>query len=286
MPTRNYHETPFYDFDRNYRDAVELIRRVFGEERAQIVEDERGFNTRSDFITAITWGWMFHRPNLTPQQRALVLIGNDATRQLHDALHDHVRWGLAEGLHREKIREAIFTLSLYSGIGLHNWASREIETLFAELNVQAWRPPVTPPPLPEIPERNFYDFEQNFSEGVDLSIEVFGESRGGDRAARLQRMGAGSVSDFSAIHWGWMMHRPFLTPQERVLVLIGSDSANKGYLALQDHVRWGLKEGLSRAEVQEAMFMLYLFNGWPANRQANNAVQELFEELDRAASRE
>jgi alkylhydroperoxidase/carboxymuconolactone decarboxylase family protein YurZ len=280
MP-RSYSERAFYDFEENYRDAVDLIRRTFGDERADKVLADKGKNTRSDFTTAISWGWFFHRPILTPQQRSLVLIGNDISRMAWRALRDHVQWGVAEGLHREKVREAVFTMSIYGGLANCELASETVEELLGELDKLGWQPFVAPGPLPAIEEHNFYDFEQNFTDGVDVSIAVFGTSRGGDRETRLSRMGASDTGDFQSIHWGWMMHRPFLLPAERVMVLIGSDTGNKGYLALKDHVPWGLTEGLTRDEVREAMLMLMVFNGWPATREANNAVSALFEELDK-----
>jgi 4-carboxymuconolactone decarboxylase len=282
MPPRTYAEPAFYDFEQNYQDAVDLVRSVFGNERADALQAAKGKSTRTDFTTAITWGWMFHRPILTPAERALVLIGNEAAKGLSGPLLDHAQWGLSEGLDREQILEALFTLTVYSGIPIAEKATREVEALLSELDRAGWKPRVKPGPMKETPENNFYDFETNYADGVDLSLANFGGERGGDREARLARMGGSSVGDFQAIHWGWIMHRPFLTSKQRCLVLIGSDSANKGYLALKDHLRWGLREGLSRQEVQEAMFMLYLFNGWPANRQAVVAVTELLEELDRA----
>ena len=284
MPERKYAETPFYDFVQNYEDAVDLIRSTFGDKRADAVLAAKGQNTRSDFTTAITWGWMFHRPLLSVRERALILIGNETAKGLIEPLLDHAQLAMSEGLDREAVLEAIFTLTVYSGIPVSERASREVEQLIAELDKAGWQPRVAPQPLPDVPEHNYYDFEDNFTNGVDISLRNAGGGKPGDREARLARMGGSSAGDFGAIHWGWMNHRPFLTPRQRALVIIGSDTANKGYLALKDHVRWGLREGLSRDQINEALFMLYMFNGWPANRQAAVAVTELFEELDKNAT--
>jgi alkylhydroperoxidase/carboxymuconolactone decarboxylase family protein YurZ len=284
LPERKYPETAFYDFEQNYQDAVDLIRSTFGDKRAEAVLAAKGQSTRSDFITAITWGWMFHRPLLSVTDRALILIGNETAKGLMEPLLDHAQLAMSEGLDREQVLEAIFTLTVYSGIPVSERASQAVESLIAELDRAGWKPRVAPGPLPDVPERDYYDFETNFTAGVDISLRNAGGGKPGDREARLSRMGASSVSDFGAIHWGWMNHRPFLEPRQRALVLLGSDTANKGYLALKDHVRWGLREGLSREQVNEGMFMLYMFNGWPANRQAMVAVTEVFEELDKNAT--
>lgn len=285
MPERQYAEVPFYDFDRNYQDAVTLLREVFGDRRASAVAAAKGKDHRADFMTAITWGWLYHRPILSRLQRAWVIIGNTFAQKNYPALRDHAQWALAEGAHREKVREAIFTFSVYGGVPNTIQGLEVVEDLFAELDRAGWRPPREPDPLPNIPERKFYDFEENFTAGVDLTLRrgYGGGAAGGDRASRLARMGRSSVGDFNAIHWGWMMHRPYLLPTERCLVLIGADTANKAYLALKDHTQWGLLEGLTREQVDEALFTLYLFNGWPANRQATVAIAELYQELDQMA---
>jgi 4-carboxymuconolactone decarboxylase len=283
LPEKRYPETAFYDFEKNYADAVDLVRSTFGNDRADALLDARGRSTRTDFTTAITWGWLFHRPLLSVTQRALVLIGNEAAKGQIDALLDHAQLAISEGLDREVVLEAIFLLTVYSGISASDRAMHEVEKLIDDLDRAGWQPRVEPEPLPHVHEYNYYDFEENFTAGVDMSLANAGGGNPGDRETRLSRMGQGSVSDFGAIHWGWIMQRPFLTPVQRSLVLLGSDSANKGYLALKDHVRFGLRNGLSREQVNEAMFMLYMFNGWPANRQAFVSVTEVFEELDKKA---
>jgi alkylhydroperoxidase/carboxymuconolactone decarboxylase family protein YurZ len=283
LPEKKYPETAYHDFEKNYQDAVDLVRSTFGDERANELIAAKGKSTRTDFTTAITWGWMFHRPLLSVTQRALVLIGNDAAKGLTDALLDHAQLAMSEGLDREVVLEALFLLTVYSGIPISDRAMHEVEQLIGDLDRAGWEPRVAPEPLPDVHEHNYYDFEETYTAGVDISLKNAGGGNPGDRETRLGRMGQSSIGDFGAIHWGWIMQRPFLTPVQRSLVLMGSDSANKGYLALKDHVRFGLRNGLSREQVNEAMFMLYMFNGWPANRQAVVAVTEVFEELDKKA---
>lgn len=283
MAEQKYPETAFYDFEKNYQDAVDLVRSTFGDERADALLDAKGKSTRTDFTTSITWGWMLHRPLLSVTDRALILIGNEVAKGLIDAVLDHAQLAMSEGLDREVVLEAIFLLTVYSGIPTSDRAMTEVEQLIEDLDRAGWQPRAEPQPLPHVHEHNYYDFEENFTNGVDISLANAGGGNPGDRETRLSRMGQSSVGDFGAIHWGWIMQRPFLTPAQRSLVLIGSDTANKGYLALKDHVRFGLRSGLSRDQINEALFMLYMYNGWPANRQATVAVAELFEELDRKA---
>lgn len=285
MAERKYTETGFHDFEKNYADAVELVRNVFGDERADALLAAKGANTRTDFMTAITWGWFYHRPLLTTLQRAWVIIGNMFAQKNYRAMREYAQLALAEGAHREKVLEAIATFTVYGGIPNVEDATAELEALFAELDAKGWKPYKATQPLPDIVEHDYYDLEQNYADGVDLSMKrgYGGGSQGGDRESRLARMGQSAIGDFQSIHWGWIMHRPFLEPTERAFVLIGADTANRAYLALQDHTQWSLVEGLSREQVTEAMTMLNLFNGWPANRQATVAITELFAELDELA---
>ena len=284
MTNRRYAETPFYDFDRNYADAVDLTRKVFGDERADALAAAKGKSTRSDFMTAITWGWFFQRPILSMPERALILIGNLANKGMAKPLRDYVQWGLAVGLHREKIREAIFTLSVYGGVPTTEWALGVVDDLCAELDAAGWQPFTPPGPLFEGVEHNYYDFVDNYLDGLDVGERRTGRGAGETREERLARTGQSAIGDFQAIHWGWMMHRPLISPRERYFFLMGADSANKGYLALKDHTSWALVEGVTRAEIDEALIMLALYNGWPANRQSQVAVGEYFAERDATAS--
>ena len=286
MPAKKYAETAFYEFDTCYAKAVDLQRRVFGDERADALQAAKGKSTRTDFMNAILWGWFFHRTEaLDAQARALAIMGNLIPKSQEKALRDYAQWGLAAGLHREKVREAIFTLSIYGGIPTTEWALGIVDNLCSELDAKGWQPMVPSGSLFEGVEHNYYDFEANHLDGFEARARRLGDE-GGTTEERLARTGASAIGDFGSITWGWMMHRPIVSPRERYFFLLGADSANKGYLALKDHTHWALTHGVTRAEVQEGLMMLNLFSGWPANREAGTAVTQLFAELDKKAAGE
>lgn len=286
MTNKRYDDVAYYDFDRNYADAVDLIRQVFGEERADRVLKEKGKSQRTDFNTAITWGWMMHRPLLNMQERAICVIGNLTAKLFEKPLRDYIQLGLAVGLHREKIREAIFTLAVYGGVPATEWGLAVVDSVCDELDAHGWQPFTPPGPLHGGEPHNHYDFIENYLAGVEATARRTGRGINDTREERLARTGASSNGDFNAVHWGWMMQRPIVTPKERYLFLVGADSANKGYLALKDHTSWILSLGVPREHVQEAIFLMYMYNGWPANREANNAVTEVLAELDKKAAEE
>jgi alkylhydroperoxidase/carboxymuconolactone decarboxylase family protein YurZ len=258
---------------------VALARRVFGDERADELQKAKGRSKRGDFMTALLWGWFLHRPGLPLTDRIVCILGSLAPKGLERQLRDYLQIGLASGLHREKVREALFILSVYGGIPAAEWALGIADEVIEALDASGWQPAVPPDPPYAGPERDYYDFDHNYPSGVDMSIRLFGD-RGSPREQRMERMGQAAMGDFSAVHWGWLNQRPFLSPRERSFFLIGVDSAVHGYMALRDHVQWALASGAGRDEVIEAMNMLYMVNGWPANREAMVTVTNLFAELD------
>ncbi len=282
MPPKSYPETAYYDFDKNYADAVELARRAFGDARADALLAAKGKSKRTDFMTAMLWGWFLHRPGLPLTDRLVCILGSLAPKGVEQPLRDYIQIGMAHGLHREKVREALFILSVYGGIPMAQWALSVADDVIERLDREGWQPAIAPAPLLEGIEYDYYDFDHNYESGIDMSIHLFGD-RGSPREDRLQRKGSTAMNDFGAIHWGWLNQRPVLAPRERALFLIGVDSAVQGLMALRDHVNWALDAGVSRAGVLEAMNMLYMLNGWPLNRESMTTVTTLFAELDAKA---
>jgi len=279
MPARQYTETAYYDFEQNYAEAVDLARRAFGEARAEQLLAAKGKSKRSEFMTALLWGWFLHRPGLPITDRIICILGSLAPKGVEQPLREYIQIGLASGLHREKVREALFILSVYGGIPIAQWALGVADELIEQLDRDGWQPQVPPAPLYEGTEYDYYDFEHNYESGVDMSIRLFG-NRNSPREERMARMGSSAINDFGAIHWGWLNQRPILSPRERAMFLIGVDSATSGYLALRDHVQWAMDSGVTRDGVMEAMNMLYMLNGWPLNRESMVTVTNLFAELD------
>jgi alkylhydroperoxidase/carboxymuconolactone decarboxylase family protein YurZ len=280
MPEKLYDENAYYDFDRNYADAVALVRRAFGEERAAALEAAKGRSKRSDFMTAMLWGWFLHRPGLPQTDRLVCILGAQAPKGIEQPLRDCIHVALACGLHAEKVREALFILSVYGGIPTAQWALSIADVIIEEREREGGLPAVPPQEPTRGVEYDYYDFEHNYPAGVEMSIRLFGD-RGSPREERMARMGHSAIGDFAAIHWGWLNQRPILSQRERALFLIGLDSAVHGFMALRDHVQWALAAGVSRDEIIEAMNMLYMVNGWPANREAMVVVTEWLAELER-----
>lgn len=123
-----------------------------------------------------------------------------------------------------------------------------------------------------------------FTQGIALMRAVFGDAHADAALARHDAAVAAGTADrvdYSvAAAWGFMMHRPQLNLRDRALVLVVNDIVQMRRDALRDHVRLGLYAGLTRAEIDEVIFQLSQYCGFPTARDAGGIVRELYAELD------
>ena len=82
------------------------------------------------------------------------------------------------------------------------------------------------------------------------------------------------------VAWGFMLQRPQLSLRERALVILASDIAQGVPLAMRDHVRLALHAGISRDEINEVVFQLSQYVGFPRAREAGVVIREMFADLD------
>ena len=241
MPERKYSETAFYDFDKNYQDAVDLVRSTFGDERADALVAAKGRNTRTDFTTAITWGWMFHRPLLSITERALILIGNETAKGLIDAAARPRPAGDVRGAGpRSGARGDLHPHRLlrHPDVGAGGERSREARSptstaLAGSRGSSRHR-------YRTCPSTTTTTSKTNFTNGVDISPA--------QRRRRQPRRPRDAACPHGRVIGGRLRRHPLGLDHAAALPdaarsgpssLIGSDTANKGYLALKDHVRLG-----------------------------------------------
>jgi 4-carboxymuconolactone decarboxylase len=123
-----------------------------------------------------------------------------------------------------------------------------------------------------------------FTQGIALMRDVLGDAPADAALARHEAaLAAGTADrvDYSvAAAWGFMMHRPQLSLRDRALVLLVNDVVQMRRDALRDHVRLALHAGLTRDEIDEVLFQLSQYCGFPTTREAGAVVRELYTELD------
>lgn len=81
--------------------------------------------------------------------------------------------------------------------------------------------------------------------------------------------------------WGAIWTRPGLDRRSRSLLNLGMLAAANRPEELAGHIRVGLKNGLTRAEIQECFLQVAIYLGMPAGLGCFRVAKAVFEELDR-----
>lgn len=123
-----------------------------------------------------------------------------------------------------------------------------------------------------------------FDRGVKLFGEVFGDEQADatrKRHAAAVAAGDAEKNDYTTqIAWGFMLQRPQLALRDRAIVMLTSDIVQGTPLAMRDHVRLALHAGVTREEINEIVFQLSQYCGFPRTREAGVIIRELFADLD------
>lgn len=127
--------------------------------------------------------------------------------------------------------------------------------------------------------------ESNYEKGLKLFAEIFGEeTAAGVRAATE----VGSA--FASEQIRWAMEFPFgsiwtrtgLERKLRSCVVLGMLIALGQHEEIKYHTRMGLKNGLSRAELEEILYTALPYAGFPAAQSAKKAMLEAFADIQPA----
>ncbi len=126
--------------------------------------------------------------------------------------------------------------------------------------------------------------DERFAQGIALMRAALGDAAADAALARHEAAladGTGERVDFAVeTAWGFMLHRPQLSLRDRALILLVNDIVQVRRDALRDHVRLALYAGLTRAEIDETLFQLTQYCGFPTVREAGAIVRELYAEID------
>lgn len=119
---------------------------------------------------------------------------------------------------------------------------------------------------------------------TERGLKVFAEIMGEDRAAEM-RAGLANDSFGAAIGklatdfaFGSVWSREGLERKQRSLVVIGVLIAQRQTLELKNHVRIGIRNGLTVRELEEALIQTIPYVGFPAAASATTAVVEVLRE--------
>ena len=102
-----------------------------------------------------------------------------------------------------------------------------------------------------------------------------------DGAKRVAaQFGADFQEVVTAFAWGGVWSRPGLSLRDRSLVTIAVLAALHRPDELRMHLHAGLRNGLTKAEMEEAMIQVGVYAGFPAAVSANRVGQALFRDLE------
>src|SRR5688572_6253494 len=85
--------------------------------------------------------------------------------------------------------------------------------------------------------------------------------------------------------WGSVWNRPGLSRKMRSLINISALTAMNLRHELKLHIRAGLRNGLTRKEIAEALLHCAVYCGFPKSLDAFRLAKEVFEEVDAAAGK-
>lgn len=128
--------------------------------------------------------------------------------------------------------------------------------------------------------------DNSFEKGVALFREIYG-----DQLADAMQAHIATDSGFGANHARWAMEFPFgtiwhrdgLERRMRSAAVLGMLIAQGATEEIKYLTRMGLKNGLSRTEIEEILYSSIPYCGFPASASARRAMAEVFAEMDENA---
>ena len=210
----------------------------------------------------VVLGEVWKRPGLSGRDRSIVTLAALVTRNQTVEMPYYLTLALDNGVKPAEISEIITHLAFYSGWGNAMSAIAVTKDVFAERKIGADQlPPVSPSLLP------------------------LNEAAEADRSKRVgEQFGAvfpGVVQYTTDVLFRDLWLRPGLAPRDRSLVTISSLVASGQVAQLTGHVNIGMNNGLTQAEIAEAITHLAFYVGWPNVFSAMPVAKDVFQNRTR-----
>jgi 4-carboxymuconolactone decarboxylase len=210
----------------------------------------------------VVLGEVWKRPGLSGRDRSIVTLAALVTRNQTVEMPYYLTLAIDNGVRPAEISEIITHLAFYSGWGNAMEAIEVTKGVFAERKIGADQlPPVSPSLLP------------------------LNEAAEADRSKRVgEQFGAvfpGVVQYTTDVLFRDLWLRPGFAPRDRSLVTISSLVASGQVAQLTGHVNIGMNNGLTQAEIVEAITHLAFYVGWPNIFSAMPVAKDVFEKRPR-----
>jgi 4-carboxymuconolactone decarboxylase len=201
---------------------------------------------------------VWSRPGLSPRDRSIVTLAALIARSDTVELAHYVGLALDHGVKPREVSEIVTHLAFYTGWAKAKAAIAVIKDVFAARRIGTDQlPPASPQLLP------------------------LNESAETDRATRVGRQfGAvfpGVVQLTTDVLFRDLWLRPDLAPRDRSLVTVSALVATGQVAQLAGHLNIGINNGLTQAELAEAITHLAFYAGWPPVFSAMPVAKDVFE---------
>jgi 4-carboxymuconolactone decarboxylase len=207
-------------------------------------------------------GDVWKRPGLGPRDRSIVTLAALVARNQAAEMPFYLGLALDNGVKPAEISELITHLAFYSGWGSAMAVIAVAKEVFMQRKIGADQlPPVSPPLL------------------------ALNEAAEADRAKRVGDLfGAtfpGVVQYTTDVLFRDLWLRPGLAPRDRSLVTVSALTASGQIAQLTGHLNIGMNNGLTQAEIAEAITHLAFYIGWPNVFSAMPVAKDVFEKRPR-----
>jgi len=204
------------------------------------------------------FGDLWKRPGLSPRDRGIVTLAALITRNQTAEMSDYLNLALDNGVKPSEISEIITHLAFYAGWGNAMAATAIAKDVFAVRKITSEElPPASP------------------------NMLALNEAAEADRAKRVGDLfGAvfpGVVQYTTDVLFRDLWLRPGLAPRDRSLVTVSALVASGQVAQLTGHVNIGMNNGLTQAEIAEALTHLAFYVGWPNVFSAMPVAKDAFE---------
>jgi 4-carboxymuconolactone decarboxylase len=208
------------------------------------------------------FGNLWKRPGLNLRDRSIVTLAALITRDQTAEMAQYLNFALDNGVTPAEISESVTHLAFYAGWGNAMAAVPIVKDVFAARKIAANQLPPASPKL--------------------LALNEASEA---DRAKRVGELfGAvfpGVTQYTTDVLFRDLWLRPGLGPRDRSLVTISLLVASGQVAQLTGHVNIGMNNGLTQAEIAEAITHLAFYVGWPNVFSAMPVAKDVFDKRQR-----
>jgi 4-carboxymuconolactone decarboxylase len=243
--------------------ALASLLAIAGADPAKARDDIRAVAPALEkYRQGVVLGEIWKRPGLSGRDRSIATLAALIARNQTVEMPYYLALAIENGVKPAEISEAITHLAFYSGWGNAMSAVAVAKDVFAERKIGADQlPPVSPSLLP-----------LNEAAEADRSKRV-GEQFG--------QVFPGVVQYTTDVLFRDLWLRPGLAPRDRSLVTISSLVASGQVAQLTGHLNIGMNNGLTQAEIVEAITHLAFYVGWPNIFSAMPVAKDVFEKRPR-----